>query len=94
MRFSGIIECTGVSARWCPVHGDCTCKAPRPEPEDFIYIGQVDEDEYLEAIYRWEADPTADAPLYGLNDEDCPLHGRESLHAEDIANPSPFFPGG
>lgn len=20
------IECTGVSARWCPVHGDCTNK--------------------------------------------------------------------
>lgn len=19
-------DCTGVSARWCPVHGDCTCK--------------------------------------------------------------------
>lgn len=24
-------ECTGVSATWCPVHGDCTCP-PDPDP--------------------------------------------------------------
>lgn len=23
-------ECTGLSASWCPIHGDCTC----PEPGD------------------------------------------------------------
>lgn len=21
-------ECTGLSASWCPVHGDCTCPEP------------------------------------------------------------------
>ena len=25
-------HCTGLSARWCPLHGDCSC----PEPEDSL----------------------------------------------------------
>lgn len=26
--------CTGVSAVWCPIHGDCTCKDPDDKNDD------------------------------------------------------------
>lgn len=29
MSTTDVIACTGVSAFWCPIHGDCTC--PRTE---------------------------------------------------------------
>lgn len=41
--------CDSVTARWCPVHGDCTC----PEDGD-------------------------------LDDEACPLHSPDSLHAATV----------
>ena len=28
-------RCTGIAARWCPVCGDCTCKAPHPDIRDY-----------------------------------------------------------
>ncbi len=43
-------ECTGVSASWCPVHGDCACKNANDK-----------------------------------NDDDCPLHSRQSTHGETVA---------
>lgn len=43
------VECTGISARWCPNHGDCRC----PDGAD-------------------------------LDDRDCPLHGGESDHGDDM----------
>ncbi len=43
------VRCTGVSASWCPVCGDCSCK----EPEE------------------------------SRSDDDCPLHGMTSRHAEN-----------
>jgi hypothetical protein len=27
-------ECTGISATWCPVHGDCTCRDPDDKNDD------------------------------------------------------------
>lgn len=47
-------ECTGVSASWCPVCGECSC--PREEDGE-----------------------------WGEPNEDCPLHGRRSTHAERTA---------
>lgn len=26
--------CTGVSANWCPIHGDCTCADPDDKNDD------------------------------------------------------------
>ena len=28
------MHCTGVSAHWCPIHGDCTCRAPEERMSD------------------------------------------------------------
>lgn len=28
-------ECTGVAARWCPIHGDCTDKGEEAEREPY-----------------------------------------------------------
>ena len=28
------MECTGISAHWCPVHGDCTCRNPEDSMSD------------------------------------------------------------
>lgn len=42
--------CTSVSARWCPIHGDCTC-ADNPENQD-SWGGPLDLDE-------------SDCPLHG-----------------------------
>lgn len=27
-----LIDCTGVTASWCPIHGDCTCPGPFDPP--------------------------------------------------------------
>jgi hypothetical protein len=40
-------QCTGLSAFWCPIHGDCAC----PPGDD-------------------------------LDDDRCPLHNKESSHAD------------
>jgi hypothetical protein len=48
-------RCTSLSARWCPLHGECTCRIDGP-----------DEDEMREL---------------NMDDHDCSLHGRRSLHA-------------
>lgn len=29
-----MIECSGVSAGWCPIHGDCTCRDPDDKNDD------------------------------------------------------------
>lgn len=26
-------HCTGLMARWCPIHGDCACAAPGPSDD-------------------------------------------------------------
>ena len=49
-------ECTGTSASWCPVCGDCKC-------------------------------PDNDYGERTLDDESCPLHSRQSKHAELPAPP-------
>ncbi len=50
------MDCTGIAARWCPIHGDCTDAGPDVDIE-FPYSDHC-------------------------SDEDCPLHGRNSTHAE------------
>lgn len=27
-------RCTGVAARWCPVHGDCSCDGDEADPDE------------------------------------------------------------
>lgn len=27
-------SCTGISAVWCPIHGDCTCSDPNDKNDD------------------------------------------------------------
>lgn len=27
-------SCTGISAHWCPIHGDCTCADPQDKNDD------------------------------------------------------------
>lgn len=27
-------SCTGVSANWCPIHGDCICREPEESKSD------------------------------------------------------------
>jgi hypothetical protein len=56
-------KCTGVSASWCPIHGDCTC--PRHTVKDWD-----DADLHPELIASQG------------EDENCPLHGVLSNHAE------------
>ncbi len=34
-------RCTGLTARWCPIHGDCTC----PNPADRDDFGPSDMDD-------------------------------------------------
>lgn len=29
------MECTGLSAHWCPIHGDCTCENPEDSMSDW-----------------------------------------------------------
>lgn len=29
-----MMECTGISAGWCPIHGDCICKNPEDSMSD------------------------------------------------------------
>lgn len=28
------MNCTGISANWCPIHGDCTCADPEDKNDD------------------------------------------------------------
>ena len=49
-------RCTGVTARWCPLHGHCSCEQGDDDTENEGYEISMD-------------------------DHDCPLHGRNSLHA-------------
>lgn len=55
--------CTGVSARWCPLCGDCTCP--------------------FDERHGWGAGvfPSVDDEREPYDDE-CPLHGVASQHAE------------
>lgn len=34
MSRTNSMECTGISAGWCPIHGDCTCRDPEDKNDD------------------------------------------------------------
>ncbi len=76
----GGYACTGVSARWCPVCGDCTC----PHDEDGSWVEEiVENDDTGQSVTVI----TLNGPGYGnriqrVEDPDCPLHARDSPHAE------------
>ena len=72
--------CSGVSAGWCPSCGDCTC----PRDEDGGWVEEIvengDAGQSVTVI-------TLNGPGYGnrierVEDPDCPLHARDSPHAE------------
>lgn len=80
-------ECTGVSASWCPIHGDCVCS-----PYD-VRCPQCDagSDEVItkgmafmchRCSHEWPCDQGS-ACFDGVdkNSPYCPLHSRESKHA-------------
>lgn len=70
------VHCTGISAVWCPVCGNCQCEAYLKEE-----LCTCD-DHYEE--FR-ESDP--DCPTHNVsvpekfNDPRCPLHAADSKHA-------------
>ena len=67
-------ECTGVAARWCPVHGDCIC----PEGEDG--------DPFMVLVSKAPVPFLHPPRNYVVHDPWCPLHGLESDHAEGKVN--------
>lgn len=67
--------CTGVTARWCPRHGDCTCPHPEDEPGN-------DEAWHMASPGCPLHDPAGDHPW----PDDAELL-RDSGHAETPAEP-------
>jgi hypothetical protein len=64
------MECSGISAGWCPNCGDCCCPVNSAgEP--------VDAEEL-----RWLKDP--DLCALARNSWDCPLHSPASVHGERV----------
>lgn len=61
-----LIGCTGVTARWCPLCGDCTCRTH----DDALDAEVIDS--YRIGMH--------DVPI--LSDPSCPLHTPGSDHAE------------
>lgn len=62
------MTCTEVSARWCPLCGDCCCPTNSGgEPVDWEEL-------------RWRGDP--DQCALAMNGEECPLHSSTSHHGE------------
>jgi hypothetical protein len=60
-------KCTGVAARWCPIHGDCIC----PEDEDgSVLIFES------KSPFNFMHGPKC----YVVHDPFCPIHGWESDH--------------
>lgn len=51
------MTCTGISANWCPIHGDCTCKHPEDRMDDedcplhCPWSTHADEDDEIETIW-------------------------------------------
>ena len=61
-----LISCTGTTARWCPLCGDCTCRTHA----DALAAGVIDS-------YRMGFE---DTPI--MSDPLCPLHAPGSDHGD------------
>lgn len=81
-----LVACTGVSAHWCPVHGDCVCTPACPScrrcgPSYIVKQPGVAPFHFFEcrqcgAIFEHIGDFDRDDPA-------CPLHSLFSEHAID-----------
>lgn len=78
-------RCTGLTARWCPVHGLCRCFTgddldSLSEPERMAI--------WLTAEREGLAQPNFD---FGLDSTQCPLHDPRDLLDEDQTSPREFL---
>lgn len=66
--------CTGITAAWCPVHGDCTC--PRSVDGEIRWHYEPG----IVSVYGVPAHSET-AKFVTEYDPACPLHGERSEHA-------------
>ena len=66
--------CTGITATWCPNHGDCTCPWQHPR-----YAGIRNRAGFSIAVVRLDM---PDEPVRTLTDPGCLLHAPTSEHGE------------
>jgi hypothetical protein len=80
------VNCTGIAASWCPIHGDCTC--PREDdgsPVERVEVVRADDEDYVVRIALWRGAPYE--RIVVVHDSACPLHGNASTHAEASEKP-------
>lgn len=69
--------CTGIAASWCPICGDCSC----PHNEDGEIIWHYERGEVSIHGFRGFSDTARTVVHY---DPNCPIHGTESAHADEL----------
>lgn len=65
--------CTGIAAKWCPTHGDCTCPVNEDGEICWHYEGGYVS---VHGFRAWS--DTAKSVVD--HDPDCPLHSERSWH--------------